>query len=120
MDAPNPLIMASRVRGADVYSLDGQRMGYVDDLSIDKATGSVAYAILAIGGFLGLGESLHPVPWALLDYEAHQGGFVVATDWRRLKDAPSLTKDQLEDLGAGDTWRARVFDFYGRNDTYTA
>jgi hypothetical protein len=30
---------------------------------IDKYTGQVAYAVMSFGGFLGIGESYHPLPW---------------------------------------------------------
>jgi sporulation protein YlmC with PRC-barrel domain len=119
MEAPNPLIMSARIKGTDVYTREGQRMGYVHELSIEKSTGRVAHVILAVGGFLGLGERLHPVPWGVLEYHVEKDGFVVSIDWRALKDAPSLHKDELEALGAGETWRDHVYDYYGRHGPYT-
>ena len=63
----HPLVLSSRVVGTPVYDRGGTRLGHVDDLSIEKESGRVIYAIMSFGGFLGIGEKFHPVPWALLD-----------------------------------------------------
>ena len=49
----------------------------VCDVMIDKLSGKVAYAIMSFGGFLGVGESYHPLPWNTLKYDTRQGGYVV-------------------------------------------
>jgi PRC-barrel domain len=40
---------------------------------IDKVSGKVAYAIMSFGGFLGVGERYHPLPWNNLKYDTRQG-----------------------------------------------
>jgi hypothetical protein len=30
---------------------------------IDKRSGKAEYAIMSFGGFLGIGDSYHPLPW---------------------------------------------------------
>jgi hypothetical protein len=111
--SPHDLILSSRVTGASVVNSAGDRIGHVEDLSIHKLSGEVIYAILAFGGFLGIGERWHPVPWALLDYHADKGGYVLPLEKSDLQNAPSLSREELEELGAGDLWRARLFDYYG-------
>lgn len=111
--SPHTLIMTSRVTGAAVYNRAGDRMGHVHDLSVHKVSGQVIYAIMSFGGFLGIGEHLHPLPWSILEYDTDKGGFVVPLDKAELEKAPSLSPAKLEDLGAGDTWRTRIFDYYG-------
>ena len=112
-DSPHDLIFASRVTGASVFNSAGERIGHVEDLSIHKRSGEVIYAILAFGGVLGIGERSHPVPWTLLDYDPAKGGYVLGLEKADLEKAPSLTREELEDLGAGDLWRARLFAYYG-------
>jgi hypothetical protein len=41
---------------------------------VDKISGQVAYAVMSFGGFLGIGESYHPLPWRVLKYDVRQGG----------------------------------------------
>jgi len=107
------LILSSRVTGAPVLTPAGDRLGHVEDLSIHKRSGEVIYAILSFGGFLGIGERWHPVPWPLLEYNPEQGGYVLSLEKSDLQKAPSLSREELEELGAGDLWRARLFDYYG-------
>jgi uncharacterized protein YrrD len=50
------LISAGKVQGTNVYNTDGDSLGEVYDVMIDKVSGKVAYAIMSFGGFLGVGE----------------------------------------------------------------
>ena len=56
------LIAAGTVEGTDVYNADGEHLGSVDDIMIDKISGKAIYAIMSFGGFLGIGENYHPLP----------------------------------------------------------
>ena len=93
------LILSSRVNGTPVFDSAGERIGHVDDLSIERVSGEVAYAIMSFGGFLGIGEKFHPLPWSLLDYDPERGGYVVALDKEALKAAPNYDRVELEALG---------------------
>ena len=108
------LITGKRVTGTPVLDNAGERIGHVEDLSIHKVSGQVVYALISFGGFLGIGEQLHPVPWSVLDYDPEKGGYVTSLTKEELNNAPALTEKDLEDLGAGDVWRTRIFDYYGR------
>jgi hypothetical protein len=56
---------------------------------IDKPSGKVAYAIMSFGGFLGIGNQYHPLPWSVLKYDTHLGGYVVNLDKQQLEGAPA-------------------------------
>src|SRR5204863_7610118 len=58
---------------------------------IDKFSGQVAYAVMSFGGFLGIGESYHPLPWNALNYDVALGGYRVALDRSQLEAAPRYT-----------------------------
>jgi hypothetical protein len=68
LQKPHPLIASDRVEGTAVRRPNGERIGHVERLMIDKITGSVSYAIVSFGGFLGLGANLLPLPWGRLTY----------------------------------------------------
>ncbi|WP_354125516.1 PRC-barrel domain-containing protein [Bradyrhizobium sp. LA6.10] len=36
---------------------------------IDNVTGRVAYAVLSLGGYVGLGHSHYRIPWGALKYD---------------------------------------------------
>jgi sporulation protein YlmC with PRC-barrel domain len=63
------LIAASKVEGTAVYNRQGEALGSVYDVMIDKRSGDVSYAVMSFGGFLGIGKSYHPVPWNMLEYD---------------------------------------------------
>ena len=58
----NNLIGAERVNGTTVYNPAVDKLGSVEDILIDKASGQAIYAIMSFGGFLGIGEKHHPLP----------------------------------------------------------
>lgn len=111
----HPLILSSRVIGKTVFDRSGTKLGHVDDLSIEKVSGRTIYAIMSFGGFLGIGEKFHPVPWSLLDYDVERDGFTVPLDPSLLKDAPHYDREELRDLG-GPEYRHygdEIFAYYG-------
>lgn len=111
--AGHALITASRVTSAPVYNLEGDRIGSIEDLSIDKKSGQVRYALLSFGGFLGIGERYHPLPWSVLDYSAEKDGYVLPLTKEALKAAPSYTIDELEAFGGGDNlYREALYSYY--------
>lgn len=83
-------VRASKVTGTNVYNREGDHLGSVDDIIIGKRDGKVRYAILSFGGFLGIGEEYHPMPWAELDYSEDLSGFVVNRSREELERAPAL------------------------------
>lgn len=105
-------IEASRVNGTKVYNRAGEHLGSIHDLVIGKRDGLVKYAIMSFGGFLGMGEEYHPLPWSKLDYEESQGGYVVDLDKARLEGAPHYGNDKSPDWNDRDYGR-RVDDYYG-------
>ena len=82
------LIASNKVEGTKVYSRSGEHLGEVSHFMVDKRTGRVPYAVMSFGGFLGIGEHHHPLPWEALDYDERQGGYVVDLDKDKLEGAP--------------------------------
>src|ERR1700752_4650813 len=83
------LIAASKVNGTPVYNTAGEKLGNIYDVMIDKPSGKVEYAVLSFGGFLGIGNKYHPLPWDKLTYDEQQGGYIVDIDRARLEGAPA-------------------------------
>ena len=87
------LISAQKVKGTTVYNLAGEKLGSVEDVMIDKVSGRAIYAVMSFGGFLGMGEKHHPLPWATLKYDTQKGGYVVNLDKKQLEGAPNYDRD---------------------------
>jgi hypothetical protein len=111
-DETDRLISSDKAVGTAVYNRQGEHLGSVDNLMIDKYSGQVAYAVMSFGGFLGMGESYHPLPWRTLTYDTRKGGYVVDIDRRRLETAPSYTSSTTPNW-SDRTYGHRVDDFYG-------
>ena len=88
------LIASDKVEGTPVYNRAGERIGSVYTVMIDKHSGQVAYAVLGFGGFLGIGERYHPLPWKALDYDPKLGGYAVDVSREQLERAPSCASDE--------------------------
>ncbi|WP_460902691.1 PRC-barrel domain-containing protein [Paraburkholderia jirisanensis] len=56
---------ASKLSGATVYNRDKERIGTIDDLILSPAERN-AFAILSVGGFLGMGKHYVAVPFSSL------------------------------------------------------
>jgi hypothetical protein len=93
-DETRDLIASDKVEGTAVYDRKGERLGSVYNFMVGKRSGQVAYAVLSFGGWLGMGESYHPVPWATLTYDTDRGGYVIGLTKESLRNAPSHKADQ--------------------------
>jgi len=105
------LIAADKVSGTTVYNYAGDKLGGVESVMIDKLTGQVAYAILSFGGFLGIGDNHHPLPWRTLRYDRDKGGYVVDLDKKMLEGAPSYRTGEEVDWSTPEYGR-RVDEYY--------
>jgi sporulation protein YlmC with PRC-barrel domain len=90
-DETDRLISSDKVEGTSVYDRNGDNLGAIDHLMIDKISGRVEYAVMSTGGFLGIGESYSPVPWDSLTYDVNLGGYVIDADRAHLEKAPRFT-----------------------------
>ncbi len=79
-DTSGNLIAAKQVQGTTVYNTALEKLGTLHDLMINKLNGRIAYAILSFGGFLGIGDKYHPLPWEKLRYDTEMGGYIVEID----------------------------------------
>ena len=111
-DTHGRLIAASQVNGTSVYNLAGEKLGSIYDVMLDKSTGNTEYAIMSFGGFLGIGETYHPLPWRTLTYDPAQGGYVVDLDRRRLEGAPYYGANETG-MWNDPAYGRRVTDYYG-------
>ena len=105
------LISSELIRGTKVFNRQGEHLGTIATVMIDKYNGHVAYSVMSFGGFLGIGEKYHPLPWHMLNYDQSMGGYVVDLNKERLTEAPSyaLTDPiRWED----NEWRTRLDDYY--------
>jgi hypothetical protein len=105
-------IAADKVAGTPVYNRRDEKLGAVDKVMIDKHSGRVCYAVMSFGGFLGIGERYHPLPWDVLDYDARRGGYVVDLTRAQLEGAPTVAHGEAPDYN-DPVWGHKVYRHYG-------
>ena len=105
------LIGSDKVEGTNVYRSNGERIGQIERVMIDKITGKVAYAVMSFGGFLGLGEDYYPVPWSLLTYNRELGGYEIDISDEQLKAAPKYGRSAAWDW-ADRSRGQQIVDYY--------
>jgi sporulation protein YlmC with PRC-barrel domain len=106
------LIASDKVENTPVYRSNGQQVGTIQRVMIDKLSGKVAYAVMSFGGFMGIGEDYYPLPWNVLTYNERLGGYEVNLTEQQLKGAPHYSQHQSWDWS--DRSKARQLnDYYG-------
>jgi len=116
--SPAPtLLSAGTITGDEVHNRLGQKLGSIKDIMLDCHTGSVRYAVLASGGFLGMGDRLFAIPWSALTIDGANHRFVLDVDAERLKAAPGFDKESWPNM-ADATWAASIHSYYGTNQAF--
>lgn len=105
-----PTLVEADTAGLKVRSRDGDGLGHIKALMVDKRTGQSTYAVLSLGGFLGMNKSYYPVPFSLLGYDAESDDYVVTIDRRVLEGGPSWANNAPE---FNQAYADRVSSYYG-------
>lgn len=78
---------ASKLIGEDVENSAGEKIGKINDLLVSR-NDRVMYAILSVGGFLGIGDRLVAVPFQALQMKPNDDDLIL----------PNATKEELKRL----------------------
>jgi hypothetical protein len=104
------LIASDKVEGTRVYNMQGEHVGSIERVLIEKRSGKVAYAVLAFGGFMGIGHDHYPLPWSKLNYDESLGGYQVDIDKSKLEGAPKYSGEDYDWTAANGR---SIYDYYG-------
>src|SRR4029450_1126839 len=106
--------------GANGENPQGQNLGEIKDIVIDRASGRMAYAVVSFGGFLGMGEKLFAVPWgAFSQPKADKDTFVLDIDKERLKNAPGFDAHNWPQMASRE-WVTSLYSYYNVPPYWTA
>ena len=104
-------IRAKKVLGTAVKDTAGKKIGAIEDVILDKQSNSIMFAVVGFGGFLGMAEKYHPIPWESLDYDEGEGAYVVNYTRAQLESAPAGSIEELT-RDDGRQFRERSYDYY--------
>ena len=99
----------SKIIGSDVHNKAGEKIGDIRDLMIDN-NGVIKLAIVSTGGFLGVGDRLHAVPWDVLTL-GPKDDHILDIDKAHLQKTPGFTSKTWPNLG-DDHWMADNRRYY--------
>jgi len=111
IDETYRLIASDKVEGTTVYGPDGETIGSIHNFMVDKWSGKVSYVVMSFGGFLGIGERYHPLPWDTLTYDEELGGYLVNVTRDQLEGAPNHGRN--EDPWSDPDYGRTVYSHYG-------
>ena len=105
------LVQADAVHAPKVETRDGSAVGTVHSYMIHKASGRTTHAVLSLGGFLGMGKSFYPMPWAMLNFDPVRDVYVVTVDKQLLQGGPSWSNNAP---AFDQAYADRVASYYGQ------
>lgn len=107
------VVSASKIIGEAVVNRDDDNLGKISELVIDAKEGRVAYAVLASGGFLGMGHRLFAMPWSAFEFASTEHKLILDVDNEKLKAAPGFDKDAKWPDFADQSWGNTIHEYYG-------
>ena len=96
--------MTQRIRtdqliGTNVRNAQDESLGEVENVVMDPQSGMIRYAVVAAGGFLGIGEERVLVPWSQMRATPNYGSLILPVSENALEAAP---KYQSNEANSGD------------------
>ena len=104
-------ISARKVIGTNVKDPGGKKLGEVEDVILDKESNSIMFAVVGFGGFLGVAEKYHPIPWSGLEFNEYEDAYVVNYTKEQLQRAPAASIEELT-RDDGMLFRERSYAYY--------
>ncbi|HXV71293.1 MAG TPA: PRC-barrel domain-containing protein [Acidimicrobiia bacterium] len=105
-------LSAGTITGDKARNPAGDKLGHIEELVIDLESGRVLYAVLASGGFLGMGDKYFAIPWDLLTVDTDSHEVVVDVSKETLQNAPGFDRDSWPEIH-DRTWLGDVYRYYG-------
>src|SRR4051794_26887736 len=116
-EGPGPDVMAaSTLDGTKVMSSDGEHVGKISDIMPDVGSGRIAYAVLAEGGFLGMGSTPHAIPWSALTVDTGEKHLFATYRPNKSRTSP-VSKDHWPSMADAQWGAATVHQYYNRART---
>lgn len=111
-EGPGPQVMAAdTLTGNEVRNGADENLGEITDIMLDVPTGRVAYAVMSVGGVLGMGSKLFAIPWSAMQLDTDSKCFRLNVAKERFDQAPGFDKDHWPSM-ADQRWAEDVHAFY--------
>ncbi len=95
--------------GKSVIDPAGDDIGRISDFVFNPESGQISYAVISVGGFLGMGEKHFTVPFDKLNLQADKGRYVLESSSERVLSAPAARDT------ATPGWNKEIDDYWTRD-----
>jgi sporulation protein YlmC with PRC-barrel domain len=110
---------SGKLIGLELATRSDKDVGEIGDLLIDPRSGEIRYAVVGVGGFLGIGEDDRVVPWSRIQILRDP------QDPQEIRASTELTEQQVEaapecksDQVPGADLEARIEQAFGHDDAW--
>jgi hypothetical protein len=90
------------IRGSNVYGRNNEKLGKIDDVIFDHATGSIRFVVVDTGGWFTHKKFLVP-PHRLHSSADHEDDFTVNLDKSQIETLPRYNEDDVE---SDEKWKS--------------
>jgi sporulation protein YlmC with PRC-barrel domain len=97
------------IRGLEVYDLDGEQVGSVEELYVERDSRLPRFLVVSAGGFLGVGKKHFLVPVEEVSRDVGEERVTLSQDRDKVVGSPNFGVDEAT---APDVQRA-VLAYYG-------
>lgn len=97
------------VRGADVYGVNNEKLGTVDDVIFNHSTGEIRYVVVDTGGWLSSKKFLVPLD-RIQPYGNHEDKFYAELDKERIQMLPEFNQESLKSEGGWADYEKRYHE----------
>jgi sporulation protein YlmC with PRC-barrel domain len=106
------LVRVSDLRGQRLVDDQNNEIGRIDTVVFNPDNGKIGYVVLSTGGFMGIADSRHAVPWKF--FEVNRQGRIAAKDLERgqLEGAPKIETRNWAEL-SDPQFERRVYQHFG-------
>jgi sporulation protein YlmC with PRC-barrel domain len=104
---PGILLSTETLLGSNVKNLQGEELGKIKHLMVEPRTGRVMYAVVGMGGFLGMSEKSILVPWNTMEAARNGNSIVLNVSKQALQHVPSYEQGKAAEF-AEPRWREEV------------
>ena len=98
------------IRELDVYDIDGEQIGSVEDLYVEQETHNPRFLDMSAGGFLGIGKKHWLIPVEEVSREVSEDRVTVNRYRDKVLDSPEFVDP--EEVPKGDLQQA-IYAYYG-------
>ncbi len=108
------LMRADVVIGAEIRTIQDERVGEIEDVVLDPVQQNIAYVLASRGGFLGIGKKLVAVRWKDLRATEDHELYVLNTTKSAFDEAPTVDRANFEKT-TDSGWRQELDRFWDQS-----